>query len=200
MWRGHRRTIVRYLPATHGRHAYYGIRVKKSVGRSLPPSFTNTAVDGRRGRADTMMYYIRSDRLPRFDGGAERTGVSGRPRLQSRVGPKRTKAMSECRFCGTPISLGARACRADQWRLSPRRICPRCGGKKETRSEKCNTCQHKDQLSPVTMSIIEVLMSLGRPLPYGTYAILARRYGLSRARIQQIDTAHVKPKLSPSPK
>ena len=85
---GKRRTVQRIIPAKHGRHCYYGFRMKRETALDLPPNIMNVGFDGVRGRQATRIYWVRSDHLGRISDVAHRNGV-GRPQLRNTVGRKR---------------------------------------------------------------------------------------------------------------
>lgn len=85
---GRRRVIVKIEHTTHGGHCYYGVRLTQDAGERLAQRHYLYNV-GTGGWYGYLVYWIRSDRLTLFDGQALRTGESGRPRLEYRLGRNR---------------------------------------------------------------------------------------------------------------
>ena len=190
-WRRQRRVVSRLYPdkTHHGGHQYYGIRMLKSEIDKLPPAYINKGWDGQR-RA-TRVYWVRSDRLARWDGAASRTGRSGRPRLQARVGPSRTDLTSTC-FCGEPIRASAKYCSLHKYKRNPALICA-CGNQKEWRSSQCRDCRTRNETSTQTYLILTRLEQLGHH--YGVQSTVAKEFGISRQRVNELMRIHNIPKV-----
>src|SRR3972149_900499 len=185
-WSGQRRVVQRIRETKHGGHCYYGLRILKSVARSLPVRYTNVGFDGRADK--TRIYWVRSDRLAAFDGAANRTGEAGRPKLIANKGRRRSSRMDTCPFCGGPKYKVSKTCNGCRWRLLPTRGCSSCGKRKSRRADICATCYAaQSRVSPQTLAILE---ALERDAKYGRYARVARQFGLTRARVSAIAGAH----------